>query len=78
VVHSAPFPVTNAQYVQFIDATGWPIPYSEDELFRSFNWDPHTRQYSEGIDDCPIVLVSWRDTHQYCSWLGARLSTEAG
>ena len=73
----ARFPVTNAQYAQFIDATGWPVPYRGDELSRPFNWDPRTRRYPEGMDDYPVVLVSWRDAHRYCSWLGARLPTEA-
>ena len=62
--------VTNAEYAQFLDATGRrPPPHWNDPCFS----DP--RQ--------PVVAVSWFDAAAYCQWLSAltgrhlRLPTEA-
>ena len=73
----ARFPVTNAQYSQFLEATGWLVPYRDDDMSKPFNWNRNTRRYPEGMDDHPVVLVSWRDAWQYCNWIGGRLPTEA-
>ncbi|MBM3236621.1 hypothetical protein FJZ31_10020 [Candidatus Poribacteria bacterium] len=55
---------TNAQYKQFMDATGHAAPaYWNDEKFNQPNQ--------------PVVGVSWHDAVAYCKWAGKRLPTEA-
>ena len=57
-------PVTNAQYRQFIEATGRREPRLwDDERFNQPNQ--------------PVVGVSWHDAQAYCQWAGLRLPTEA-
>jgi len=56
--------VTNAQYGQFMQATGHAAPnHWADPLF---NQPQH-----------PVVAVTWYDARAYCQWAGARLPTEA-
>ena len=63
------YPVTRAQYREFVTATGHDLP-------RDWN-DP-----AFDGDDLPVVGVSWHDASAYCAWrasLGSpeRLPTEA-
>jgi formylglycine-generating enzyme required for sulfatase activity len=65
------YPVTNAQYAQFVTSTGQPAPASFAD--RRFN-DPAQ----------PVVTVSWENAAAFTSWLSgklagveARLPTEA-
>jgi formylglycine-generating enzyme required for sulfatase activity len=71
------FPVTNAQYARFLDEDGGPVPYRADQVSLPYSWDPGTRRHPDGLDDHPVVLVSWWQAVRYCRWLGARLPTEA-
>ena len=58
------YEVTNAQYKQFMDATGHRAPgYWGDEKYNQ--------------PDRPVVGVSWHDAKAYCQWAGKRLPTEA-
>ena len=58
------YEVTNAQYKQFINATGHEAPdYWNDERFNQPNQ--------------PVVDVSWHDAVAYAKWAGKRLPTEA-
>lgn len=53
-------PVTNQQYLAFVQATGYRSPtYWEDGVF------------PEAKADHPVVGVSWRDALAYCRWLAA-------
>lgn len=73
----ARYPVTNAEYLSFINETGGAIPYRDDFISEPFNWNPNTRVFPEGKGNHPVVLVSWYDALSYCRWLGGRLPTEA-
>lgn len=51
-------PVTNAEYAEFIAATGAETPS---------NWTDGT--YPAGEDDYPVNFVSYEDAESYCAWL---------
>ncbi|MCI0688606.1 MAG: SUMF1/EgtB/PvdO family nonheme iron enzyme [Sporichthyaceae bacterium] len=70
-------PVSNAQYAQFVSATGHRVPYRDDPWSRPYSWDQQTRAFPAEIADLPVVLVSWHDARAYCEWLEVRLPTEA-
>jgi formylglycine-generating enzyme required for sulfatase activity len=60
------YEVTNAAYQKFVLATGYrPPPY----------WNG--TQYPNGMDQYPVVMVSWEDAQAHCKWSGKRLPTEA-
>ena len=70
--------VSNAEYKEFIDATGHPAPFIDAEVYpwaEQYNWSK--RAYPEGKGDYPAVLVSWEDAAAYARWKGKRLPTEA-
>ena len=68
------YPVTNAQYAEFIKATKYPKP----EKVGWFGLNPPRQKL-----DHPVVGVSWDDVLEYCDWLQEqtgrpyRLPTEA-
>jgi formylglycine-generating enzyme required for sulfatase activity len=62
------FPVTNRQYKGFIDEAHHEIPYVERDWAQSFNWDREKRTYPEGMEDHPVVLVSYNDAEAFCRW----------
>lgn len=67
------FEVTNAQYKQFVDGTGYPPP---SHLTPQFNlW----RQAAPlpGSEQHPVVNITWHDAVAYCRWQQKRLPTEA-
>jgi serine/threonine-protein kinase len=72
------FPVTNARYGKFVQATGHPEPvgygFRGDRFVEDFRpWqDPRFNQ-----PDMPVVCVSWDDAVEYATWAGRRLPTEA-
>jgi len=57
--------VTNAQYLRFVQATGHRAPD---------HWKGG--QVPPGLENFPVVVVSWEDAHAYCEWAGGRLPTE--
>ncbi|MEW6567801.1 MAG: SUMF1/EgtB/PvdO family nonheme iron enzyme [Chloroflexota bacterium] len=59
------FPVTNADYKKFIEATGAPEPT---------HWRRGT--WPEGKADHPVVNVTWENAAAYAEWAGKRLPTE--
>ncbi len=73
------WPVTNAEYKQFLDATGRSVPNYEVSWCdtREYNWDPQARTYPASKADHPVVLVTWEDAMAYAAWAGKRLPTEA-
>ena len=59
-------PVTNAEYQEFVVATGHPEPG---------HW--RARCNPHGKDDHPVTYVDWHDAAAFCAWAGGRLPTEA-
>jgi formylglycine-generating enzyme required for sulfatase activity len=59
--------VSNLQYRQFLEATGWPAPAA---------WG-REHQYPEGADFMPVTDVCWWDAMAYARWAHKRLPTEA-
>jgi len=59
------YPVTNAEYKEFVDATGHNPPRT---------WDDGT--FADGTADHPVTWVNWNDAKAYCEWAGKRLPTE--
>ncbi|MBY0524411.1 MAG: formylglycine-generating enzyme family protein [Gemmataceae bacterium] len=71
----ARFPVTNMQFKQFLDETGYqpPSDHPMPELF--------LRHWSDGkvpkkLEQHPVVWVSYVDALHYCRWAGLTLPTE--
>ena len=63
------FPVTNKQYKEFIDETKREkVPYREEDWAKPYNWDREKKAYPEGLDDHPVVLVSYEDAVAFCEW----------
>lgn len=56
------YPVTNAEYARFIAATGHAPPQQ---------WEDGQRP--EGVDDHPVVFVTWHDATAYAQWAGKSL-----
>jgi formylglycine-generating enzyme required for sulfatase activity len=73
------WPVTNAEYKKFVDATGRGVPNYDVSWCdtHEYNWDPRTRMYPPDKADHPVVLVTWDDAMAYAAWAGKRLATEA-
>ncbi len=61
--------VTNAQYKKFLNAN--------ENYVAPIHWIKKRRNYPVGLDDHPVVNVSWLDAQAFCEWAGCRLPTEA-
>jgi serine/threonine protein kinase len=77
-------PVTHADYQVFINHNpDHAVPYSPMRFAQRYNWDRRARTYPRGLEDHPVVLVTWADALAYCRWLGevtgyrCRLPSEA-
>jgi formylglycine-generating enzyme required for sulfatase activity len=67
------YEVTNAQYKQFVDGTGYPPPSHLTPRFTLW----HQTVPLPGSDQHPVVNISWHDAVAYCRWQEKRLPTEA-
>ena len=65
------YPVTNAQFKRFLDASGYKP--TDDHNFLA-NWQGGT--YPQGGDRKPVTWVSLEDARAYAAWAGKRLPHE--
>jgi gamma-glutamyl hercynylcysteine S-oxide synthase len=65
------YPVTNAQFKKFVDATHY---HPKDDL--NFLRDWSNGSYPVGWDNKPVTWVSLEDARAYASWAGKRLPHE--
>jgi formylglycine-generating enzyme required for sulfatase activity len=76
------YPVTNAQFAEFLNAAG-PFNARGERLFDSD--DPDARIHrargrwiaDPGYERHPVIEVPWAGARDYCAWRGKRLPTEA-
>lgn len=66
------YPVTNAQYYDFLAGTGY-RPADTSNYLR--HW--RSGMYRQGQDNYPVVYLSIEDMKAYAAWAGKRLPTEA-
>jgi formylglycine-generating enzyme required for sulfatase activity len=65
------YPVTNAQFKAFLDATHY---HPEDDFNFLHDWKDGT--YAEGAENKPVTWVSLEDARVYARWAGKRLPHE--
>lgn len=65
------YPVTNAQYREFLESTRY-SPKEPKNFLK--HWD--NGKIPTGLEDHPVVYVSLEDARAYAAWAGKRLPTE--
>jgi serine/threonine-protein kinase len=70
------FPVTNDQFGQFCRQTHYTPPRDHPDNDRFLSHWAKTGNPPDGLDDHPVVWVSYIDALHYCRWAGMTLPTE--
>ena len=71
------FPITNRQYKEFLDEEkDHEVPYQEEDWAEPYNWDRGNRTFPKGMEDHPVVLVSYQDAVKFCEWRSGKDSHE--
>lgn len=73
--HLDKFEVTNAHYAEFVQKTGYAIPRVPVINAPWNTW--RNGRPPNGMENHPVVGVSWEDANAFCTWQGKRLPTEA-
>jgi len=65
------FEVTNADFAAFVKATGYQTYREREKQPQTWKW-----AYRKGMDNHPVVFVTFDDAKAFCEWAGKRLPTE--
>lgn len=66
------YPITTAQYADYLNATGY-TPKESSRWLKNWDWSSSRPLLPEGIKAQPVVYVSLTEARLYCAWRGLRL-----